>query len=47
MKLLKKIGYGVGDMGVSISYFAVGFYFMFYLTDIVGMNIIQLNMEAT
>ena len=33
----KKIGYAVGDMGISISYFAVGFFFMYYLTDIVGM----------
>ena len=33
-----KIGYAVGDMGISISYFAVGFFFMFYLTDIVGLS---------
>jgi len=34
----RKIGYGLGDLGISISYFAVGFFFMYYLTDIVGMT---------
>lgn len=38
MKMRQKIGYAVGDMGISISYFAVGFFFMYYLTDIVGMD---------
>jgi GPH family glycoside/pentoside/hexuronide:cation symporter len=33
----RKIGYASGDLGISISYFAVGFFFMYYLTDIVGM----------
>ncbi len=28
----------MGDMGISISYFAVGFFFLYYLTDIVGMD---------
>jgi GPH family glycoside/pentoside/hexuronide:cation symporter len=37
MKMRQKIGYALGDMGISISYFAVGFFFMYYLTDIVGM----------
>ncbi len=37
MRLSRKIGYGLGDLGISISYFAVGFFYMFYLTDIVGM----------
>jgi sugar (glycoside-pentoside-hexuronide) transporter len=37
IQIRKKIGYGFGDLGISISYFAVGFFFMFYLTDIVGM----------
>jgi len=37
MQIRKKIGYATGDLGISISYFAVGFFFMFYLTDIVGM----------
>lgn len=35
---MKKIGYAMGDMGISISYFAVGFFFMFYLTDMVGLS---------
>jgi GPH family glycoside/pentoside/hexuronide:cation symporter len=38
MKTRKKVGYAVGDMGISISYFAVGFFFLYYLTDIVGMD---------
>lgn len=38
MKMRKKIGYAFGDMGISISYFAVGFFFIYYLTDIVGMT---------
>jgi GPH family glycoside/pentoside/hexuronide:cation symporter len=38
MKMRHKIGYAVGDMGISISYFAVGFFFVYYLTDIVGMS---------
>jgi GPH family glycoside/pentoside/hexuronide:cation symporter len=33
-----KIGYAIGDIGISISYFAVGFFFLYYLTDIVGMD---------
>ncbi len=38
MQMRKKIGYAMGDLGISISYFAVGFFFMYYLTDIVGMD---------
>lgn len=38
MQLSRKIGYGLGDLGISISYFAVGFFYMFYLTDIIGME---------
>jgi len=34
----KKIGYAAGDFGISVSYFVVGFFFMYYLTDIVGMS---------
>lgn len=37
MKLKNKLGYSLGDMGISISYFAVGFFFMYYLTDFVGL----------
>jgi GPH family glycoside/pentoside/hexuronide:cation symporter len=36
--MLKKIGYSAGDFGISISYFVVGFFFMYYLTDIVGIS---------
>lgn len=35
---MKKFGYAMGDMGISISYFAVGFFFMFYLTDMAGLS---------
>jgi GPH family glycoside/pentoside/hexuronide:cation symporter len=38
MQMRRKIGYAMGDMGISISYFAVGFFFMYYLTDILGMS---------
>jgi GPH family glycoside/pentoside/hexuronide:cation symporter len=33
-----KIGYAMGDLGLSIAYFALGFFFLFYLTDVVGMS---------
>ena len=32
MLLRTKIGYASGDLGLSIAYFAVGFFFLFYLT---------------
>ncbi|XOU95014.1 MAG: MFS transporter [Candidatus Kerfeldbacteria bacterium] len=38
LKYSKKIAYGMGDFGISISYFAVGFFFIYYLTDIIGMS---------
>ncbi|MCE7737386.1 MAG: MFS transporter [Candidatus Heimdallarchaeota archaeon] len=38
MKLRNKVGYGFGDLGISIAYFAVGFFFIFYLTDGIGMR---------
>jgi GPH family glycoside/pentoside/hexuronide:cation symporter len=38
ISLWRKIGYGLGDMGLSISYFTVGFFFIYYLTDIVGLQ---------
>jgi glycoside/pentoside/hexuronide:cation symporter, GPH family len=34
INMRRKIGYGLGDMGNSISYFTVSFFFLFYLTDI-------------
>jgi GPH family glycoside/pentoside/hexuronide:cation symporter len=36
--LSRKVAYGLGDMGLSISYFTVGFFFIYYLTDIVGLE---------
>jgi GPH family glycoside/pentoside/hexuronide:cation symporter len=38
VQIRKKIGYASGDFGISASYFVVGFFFMYYLTDIVGMS---------
>lgn len=38
MRLRTKIGYSVGDFGLSIAYFAVGFFFLYYLTDVVGLS---------
>jgi len=32
------LGYAFGDLGISLAYFAVGFFFLFYLTDIVGLS---------
>jgi len=37
LTMQRKIGYGLGDLGLSISYFTVGFFFIYYLTDIVGL----------
>ena len=31
------LGYAAGDFGISLAYFSVGFFFLFYLTDIVGL----------
>ena len=31
------LGYATGDLGISIAYFALGFFFLFYLTDLVGI----------
>lgn len=38
MKMRNKVGYAMGDLGISVSYFAVGFFFIYYLTDIVGLS---------
>ncbi len=38
MKTGRKLGYAAGDFGISVSYFLVGFFFMYYLTDIVGIS---------
>ncbi len=32
-----RMGYAAGDLGISIAYFAFGFFFLFYLTDLVGL----------
>jgi glycoside/pentoside/hexuronide:cation symporter, GPH family len=32
------LGYAVGDLGISLAYFAVGFFFLYYLTDVVGLS---------
>ncbi|MFZ0324569.1 MAG: MFS transporter, partial [Actinomycetes bacterium] len=31
------LGYAIGDLGLSIAYFAVGFFFLFYLTHLLGL----------
>jgi len=31
------VGYATGDLGISIAYFALGFFFLYYLTDLVGI----------
>jgi Na+/melibiose symporter-like transporter len=36
--LRTKVGYAIGDLGLSIAYFAVGFFFLFYLTDVIGLS---------
>lgn len=31
------LGYATGDLGISIAYFALGFFLLYYLTDLVGL----------
>ncbi len=38
MRTSRKWGYVSGDLGVSISFFVVGFFFMYYLTDLIGLD---------
>lgn len=33
----RALGYATGDLGISIAYFALGFFFLYYLTDVVGL----------
>lgn len=33
-----KIAYGLGDLGINVAYGAIGFYFVFFLTDVAGMT---------
>ena len=34
----EKISYGMGDLGNNIAYGSIGFYFVFFLTDVAGMS---------
>ncbi|MGA1822040.1 MAG: MFS transporter [Thermoplasmatota archaeon] len=38
MKAIRKWGYISGDFGISISFFVVSFFFMYYLTDLIGLD---------
>jgi len=38
LKTREKIFYGLGDMGNNVAYGAVGFYFVFFLTDVAGIS---------
>ena len=35
--LREKFAYGMGDFGLMIGYGAIGFYFVFFLTDVAGL----------
>ena len=37
LSMRRKIAYGLGDMGISLSYFTVSFFFIFYLTDVLRL----------
>ncbi len=38
LRTREKVFYGVGDMGNNIAYGAIGFYFVFFLTDVAGIS---------
>ena len=38
LKTREKVFYGLGDLGNNIAYGAVGFYFVFFLTDVAGIS---------
>lgn len=38
IKTKEKVFYGLGDLGNNIAYGAIGFYFVFFLTDVAGMT---------
>lgn len=38
LKTREKVFYGLGDLGNNIAYGAVGFYFVFFLTDVAGLS---------
>lgn len=38
LKKREKIAYGLGDLGNNVAYGAMGFYFVFFLTDVAGLS---------
>lgn len=38
LKIREKVSYGLGDMGNNIAYGAMGFYLVFFLTDVAGLS---------
>ncbi|NTV79546.1 MAG: MFS transporter, partial [Clostridiales bacterium] len=38
VKKREKIAYGLGDLGNNVAYGAMGFYLVFFLTDVAGMS---------
>lgn len=38
LKTREKIAYGLGDLGNNVAYGAIGFYFVFFLTDVAGLS---------
>jgi len=38
MTVKEKLAFGYGDLGLSISWTIIGFYFLFYLTDVAQVN---------
>ena len=38
VSIREKIAYGMGDLGNNIAYGSIGFYFVFFLTDVAGMS---------
>lgn len=38
VSIREKVAYGMGDLGNNIAYGSIGFYFVFFLTDVAGMS---------
>lgn len=38
LKTKEKVAYGIGDLGNNVAYGALGFYLVFFLTDVAGMS---------
>lgn len=38
LSVREKVSYGVGDLGNNVAYGALGFYFVFFLTDVAGLS---------